>query len=540
MKHLFQEGALRPLCSSVPKNQHFWPFAALVSYPLAHFYTRCILFGWSGMLTEPGLCPRGGAMVLFALLFLAAVEAAARACSCPAAKETPLWAACWLVLSASLAVQGHFWFLSMMQELVWHLLAVWFVLARCGMLAQGCTGVLAPLDALAGCFTLPFGSFFARLRTVFAAACSLAGRRIGARKWLATLGTLMLTVALCSIAAGQLAAADAHFAALGTRLAALWKDLLTDRLMEFAFYFVLSLPVGAWLFGLVSGAARRGAPPCDALAFYKVLAPLRRLPQLTCCIVTGALSALYGLFFALQLTEWTAALGGPGLTAPQASAFAVDGFWELLRIQLLDLAVLAGVHFLAKRPLPKPLAALFCGFGIAFALLAGAKLAVYIRLFGLTPRRVAAGWFLTVLLVWGVLLLVRVFRPIPAARIGVVVLAVSFVALGCADLDRRIADTTVTRWERGIDPMLDTGVLTACGATSYSGEEKAALRVAITRRLVQDGWFVDRDIYDIYELYSYSFNESDQTVYTTQLDATHTLHLTMQGDTCTAAVLLPA
>ena len=398
--------------------------------------------------------------------------------------------------------------------------------------------MLAPLDALAGCFTLPFGSFFARLRTVFAAACSLAGRRIGARRWLATFGTLVLTVVLCSVAAGQLAAADAHFAALGTRLAALWKDLLTDRLMELAFYFVLSLPVGAWLFGLVSGAARREAPPCDAPAFYKALAPLRRLPQMTCCIVTGALSALYGLFFALQLAEWTAALGGPGLTAPQASAFAVDGFWELLRIQLLDLAVLAGVHFLAKRPLPKTLAALFCGFGIAFALLAGAKLAVYIRLFGLTPRRVAAGWFLAVLLVSGVLLLVRVFRPIPAARIGVMVLAVSFVVLGCADPDRRIADTTVTRWEQGIDPMLDTGVLTACGATPYSGEEKAALRVAITRRLVQDGWFVGRDIYDIYELYY--FNEDDQTVYTTRLDDTHTLHLTMQGDTCTAAVLLPA
>ena len=36
----------------------------------------------------------------------------------------------------------------------------WCVLARFGMLAQGHTGALAPLDALAGCFTLPFGSFF--------------------------------------------------------------------------------------------------------------------------------------------------------------------------------------------------------------------------------------------------------------------------------------------------------------------------------------------------------------------------------------------
>lgn len=180
----------------------------------------------------------------------------------------------------------------------------------------------------------------------------------------------------------------------------------------------------------------------------------------------------------------------PGLTAPEASAFAVDGFWELLRIQLLDIAVLAGVHFLAKRPLPKVLAALFCGFGVAFALLAGAKLAAYIRLFGFTPRRVAAGWFLTVLLVWGVLLLVRVFKPIPAARIGIAVLAVSFVVLGCTDPDRRIAEATLTRWEQGTDPMLDTGVLSACGATQYSGEEKEPLLMSTTTRLVQDGWFI--------------------------------------------------
>ena len=53
MKHLFQEGALRPLCLSVPKNQHFWPFAALASYPLAYFYTRCILFGGSVRMPDP-------------------------------------------------------------------------------------------------------------------------------------------------------------------------------------------------------------------------------------------------------------------------------------------------------------------------------------------------------------------------------------------------------------------------------------------------------------------------------------------------------
>lgn len=172
------------------------------------------------------------------------------------------------------------------------------------------------------------------------------------------------------------------------------------------------------------------------------------------------------------------------------------------------------------------------------ALLAGAKLAAYIRLFGFTPRRGAAGWFLTVLLVWGVLLLVRVFKPIPAARIGIAVLAISFVVLGCTDPDRRIAEATLTRWEQGTDPMLDTGVLSACGATQYSGEEKEPLLMSTTTRLVQDGWFIGRSLDDIYQLYYYYGD--NQTVYTTQLDSTHTLRLTVQGNTCTAAELLTA
>ena len=186
MKYSHQEGEIRPLYSSVPKNQCFWPWAVVGSYPLAYFYLRCILFGEVGRY-------RGWAMTAFAVVFLLAVEAAARVCRRTAARETPLWAACWLALSVTLAVPGHFYFLGLVQELAWHLLAIWCVLARFGMLAQGHTGALAPLDALAGCFTLPFGSFFARAGTVFSALRGLAVRRIGAKKWLAAMGTLVLT-----------------------------------------------------------------------------------------------------------------------------------------------------------------------------------------------------------------------------------------------------------------------------------------------------------------------------------------------------------
>ena len=535
MKYPFQEGALRPLCSSVAKNQNIWPWLALFSYPLAYFYTRCILMG--------DVSWRSWAMTIFAVLFLLGTEVAARAMHRPAAKETPLWAACWLALSLSLAMQGHTVVLGIWQELAWHLLAIWCVLARCGMLAQGHTGALAPLDALAGIFTLPFGSFFARVRTAFSALLGLTQRRLGLKKLGKVLGTVLLTLLLCAIAWGQLSAADAHFAAIGRRFSALWERLLTGDLLSVLVYAVLSLPVGAWLFGLVSGAAKREAPPCPADTFYKGLAPFRLLPDLTARLAVGALCALYGVFFALQLAEWSSALGGPGLTAPEASAFAVNGFWELLRIQLLDIAVLAGIHFLGRRPLPRWLGALFCGFGIAFALLAGAKLVVYIRLFAFTPRRVQAGWFLCVLLVWAVLLLVRVFRPIPAAQWGILVFAVSFVLLGCVNVDRRMVDANLTRWEQGVDETLDTGVLASCGAGMYWNDygydpAKTMLVVDTACRLVEDGWFVGQDREEISNLYYVGYD--GQNVYSVDLDSSHTLQLTFAGSTCTGAEIKTA
>ena len=105
--------------------------------------------------------------------------------------------------------------------------------------------------------------------------------------------------------------------------------------------------------------------------------------------------------------EWLAA-APLGLDAPDTAAFAVNGFWELLKILLLNFAVLAVIQFFGRAPLPKALAAVFCGFGVAFAALAAGKLAVYVTLCALTPRRFTAAWCLFVLAVCAVLALVRV------------------------------------------------------------------------------------------------------------------------------------
>ena len=115
---------------------------AVLMYPLAYFYLRGVMF--------PQSYPDWG-MPVFAALFIVYVDCAARAAHRTAAKETPLWAVCWMALAVAYPLYGYQpgplgdW-----QWMVWHLFAVWYVLARCGMLAQGQSGSLAPLDALAG------------------------------------------------------------------------------------------------------------------------------------------------------------------------------------------------------------------------------------------------------------------------------------------------------------------------------------------------------------------------------------------------------
>lgn len=497
-----KEGAGRPLYESAPKITPAVPaapylWAAVASYPLAWLYVKKLLLV---NLFE------GFWLLLFAVVFVAGVEGMARALHRTAARETPLWAGCWLVLSAVMPLWGYQNTLSDWQMLVWHLFAVWFVLARCGMLAQGYTGSLCFLDALAGLLVLPFGNFFRRIGTIGAGIYTMGRHRVRLRQVGLAVATALITLLLCSTAWGLLSAADPNFAAVG-RQARLWLSSLLNgpSMVENFVVFLLSLPVGAWLYGLVAGSLRRQEAPWAGERFFKALEPLRVLPSVTANIAVGALCVVYGLFFVLQALEWLAA-APLGLTAPQASSFAVDGFWELLRILLLNFCILAVVRFLGRRPLPRVLAVLFCLFGVAFAGLAGAKLTVYIRLYAFTPRRVVAGWFLCVLAVWAVLLLVRMFRVIPAARIGLAVLVVSFVLLSCVDLESRVIRANIGRYQAGVDEELDLDVLRDCGLNPWYTYDAPSWNrngrvVRYTGWLVDSGWFRGRTASEIQELY---------------------------------------
>lgn len=466
MENINKEGAGRPLYSSAPQNlpavpqalpggRVLWGLAALISYPLAWYYTKYVFMGSS----------RSIGYLVFPVLFMAAVELFSRALGRKGSRETWFWGVCWLAQGLAMNIYAcHTDVLRGWQPMVWHMTAIYFVLCRTGMQAAGKANVMIMLDALTGVFVLPWSNFFLRLRAWWELLMGWVRRRTASRRriWEALAG-VVLALLLVWVAAGQLAAANEAFGELvdGLLRPLQWNWDLYDTVA-----LVLSIPVGMWLFGLVGGGLRRQTPPLTEEGFYRALARAPRLPDLTANLAVGALCAVYALFFAVQCGEFAAALGAPvPLEAVEASRFAVSGFWELCRVLVLDFAVLGALHFLSPAPVDRPgrrrgLLTLFCAFGLGFVGLAAAKLGVYIRLWGLTPRRITSAWCLGVLGLAAVLALLRLWRKLPAVRIWVLAAMVSFCVLCGTNLERISIRDHLDRVQAGAE--LDWSLLGDC------------------------------------------------------------------------------
>lgn len=567
MSSIPKEGGTRPLCESAPvlppqaapvysalpapapaPLPAAFVWAALWSYLPAWLYVRYILFA--------GTWP-GWGMPLFTALHIAAVDILAGTMRRKGSRESVFWAVCWAVLGVGMAVYGaQPGGLGLWQMLAWHAFAVWYTLARCGMLAAGQSGILLWLDGIAGFFTLPFGNFFLRVRALWQGARGLVRRRAkggpGAKKRAAVvLGSAALALVLCAVAWGQLCAADENFARLGGALFAWPRWDFGWDIVEWLFYFVPSLPVGAWLYGLAAGGLKREAAPVTAQKFYAWLAPLQKLPPLTVYLTLGALCGVYALFFGVQAYTFGStalAAGTLALTGAQASRFAVNGFWELCRVLLLNFAVLGGIRFLGpqlrqRRPV-KALCAVYCVFGLGFAALAAAKLGAYVRLYGYTPRRVISGWFLCVLGVWALLALLWVLGvrvPFGHARLGVYVFAAAFVALAAVNMRQRIVRADIGRWASGTDAALATDALAACGVgTAGWGTAADGEQALYARWLLEAGWFDGRTPQEIGALYYLAPAEDGGTwVADAPLQGDTVLRLTFTDGLCTAAALAP-
>lgn len=360
--------------------------------------------------------------------------------------EASLFFCSCLAQALALTLWGPHFQLEWIQYLFVHGTFVFYVLARHHWLVQGRLGSLLVLDGFLGFFYLPWRHFLLRLQVVLYRTKSTKNSDKKARHQLIqtlafTLISIYLTGLLVVFVLGELRQVSEAFSSLTIgleeHLASLWQVLGYSQLLtEWLGRFLLSLPIGMWLYGLVAGSRLRTKP---STLCYESLSPclqtLRVFPALTTYLLIGSLCLVYSLFFVAGLTELAKLLSLQGISPQEASHSAVAGFWQLVRVSCLNFALLAGLTLFSKEApwqqkrsrLALTLLFVFAGL---FALLAAWKLfGLYIFLFGLTPLRLLSAWFILVLLVWCGLLLIRFYRPIQAIRYGLLYALISFTLL---------------------------------------------------------------------------------------------------------------
>jgi len=338
------------------------------------------------------------------------------------APESFVWLGCLACTVAGSCLQRNGVWETGEQNLFVHIFFVWWVLSRSGALLEGKSGHFLPMDALNGFIILPFGSFFLRIRTVADAVRQFLAPKEKAAKarWLWAAGAAAVCLGLFLGAARLLLAADAGFQALLAPLEALFHfDWDCDVWLRLG----LSLPVGAWLYGLIGGAYRKPR------AFYDrqrdrledALCRLQKVPAGFWTAVIGGFSLLYLAFFVVQGRYL---FGAFTRTLPEGfivSEYARQGFFELCKVMAVNFALLWVVTRMAspeaagKRSF-KTCCALLLAESMVFAVIALSKLGLYISCFGLTQLRLQSTWLVCVLFAGCALWMYHLLTGRPAMR----------------------------------------------------------------------------------------------------------------------------
>lgn len=447
----------------VIEHKKAYRVAAFISYIFGFLYIRTILWNIFDTPTVDKW-----AYLLFGALFVAGTEVFARFSGFGYDKlrekknsvaEPIIYIACVLLQSAAITIWDYHKDWDFYQFMLWHFTIIYYVLARCGALAAGRSGILFLFDCLQGLVVIPWSNIILRTQSIWKrgdmAEPGEPKPKVQREKKKINYGTIatilvsvVIALVVCAIAFGQLIEISETFRSLGDWIVKAF-DRFVDAVIAFFgkefwekfsenfWIFVWSVPVSCWLFGLVAGCLKERKPPCSDKQFEENNKGCHKLPAYSAYIIIGSVCVLYAIFFGTALYDFINHKGLFAETAHEASVRAVGSFWSLIRVVILNFSIIGGSCLFSKKALweekkTRTLATVLLVFALAFAVLAACNLCgVYIAIFGLTPRRLLSSWVVGNVIVWCILMITRLYKKIPAAQLGIILAAVSFSVIVC-------------------------------------------------------------------------------------------------------------
>lgn len=430
------------------------------------FSVADILFAWLAVLAGYAFCrvfpvvshPFGGMLFMIALFAAASVVLAIKKCKFGAMQIV-------LALSAILLLPALFLSANVMFHTLVYLyaLAVWcyFVSTVGGAPLERGFSALVAIDFLRALFVLPFAS----LGKIFSALIPSKAKGSG-RIFLKVLLGIVIGVVPCAIIVSLLSY-DSGFMNLMKKLL----NFSWGNIFSHLFSFLFGIVLGMFFFGLYYSATRRkSADVLSVEACRNASEKMKKLPGLTAAVATLPILGVYGIFFASQ---WRVYLSAFSKVLPENftyAEYAREGFFQLCAVSVINMLIISALQSFIRRKGEKPavitriLSILYSCATLVLIATALAKLILYIQQYGLTPKRVYAGWFMVVLAVLFLIVLAKQYicriRLIPSCLLVCVALSAVLFLSGS---DRLIAKYNVDRYLEGrlesvdVDAMKDLG-----------------------------------------------------------------------------------
>lgn len=319
-------------------------------------------------------------------------------------KEHWIWLGClWVMLFSILLNRDQVW--GKWIFLFLHAYGIYWVLSLSGKQMTGISSGYLLTDALHGTIVYPLKSLFLcwRLRCfLFFLRKKITKKRAKDPGMIYAAFAAAIAGVIFFAAWQLLMQADENFAA---QLSCFRLRFNTQQLHLYFLRFLISLPIGAYLFGLVVGTDRE---PMEHLETGRgeitdLLQSIRKVPASAWTVLTGAFVVFYLIFLGFQGSYLFGAFMRKLPAGFTVAQYARQGFFELLGIMGLNFLLLWLVCYSSRTPVQKKkssrrMCTLLLVESLLFALTAMSKLLLYIDCFGFTPLRLQSFWAVTVLM----------------------------------------------------------------------------------------------------------------------------------------------
>jgi len=446
---------------AMPKENLFKPtmtdlMFALVSFILGYLCVRWFL-----------LSGRGWGVTVFTVLYILGVSAYLIKKSVFVHQAaTYFWMSVTLLTGFSFALWNNVGF-SFIRGLFLFCAAIYFVLVATNTTILKMSSNYLLLDGINAMLILPFRNFINQYVSL-----SVLIKKDHARKSFPVLVGIVIAIILLIIVVPLLETADAGGFGMITGF---FREHLRFNSFDQIIYMIITIPVAAYLYGLVSGAAhKKGLDIINIEDAQKNVRALRFASPTTIYIVLGAVCVVYLVFVLSQIPYFFSAFTG---STPDGwlsyAEFARQGFFELVWIASINLVLLLISNILSKSPrIQAPVLKIFNIVLAVITLLliatAFSKMALYISTFGLTMRRLLPCLFMVFLLFVFAAIIAMQKWHFSIMRFALIVGAIMITGMSLANPDAMVVRYNANRYIAGTLQDFDVEIVRRAGAAGVA------------------------------------------------------------------------